>query len=216
MPVSIFEVTVREVCGTCNSGWMNDIDVEIEPVLVALANGQRQDIPAQSVAAFSRWASRVALLRTMSDRSSNGHASAALFHELYRTQLPPSGTIIRIGALPQLAFEGGSNGYAHGVVDDRHTAIAEGDPRSTVNLGTWGIGFLYVHVILSFPGRGRALANHIDSRIRRMEPRLVKVWPNRRRAVTVRNLIPPSDLESMGSMQYFLHGRAPIVPDYNS
>lgn len=56
----LFEVIVKPVCDHCNNGWMNDLDVAVEPWLL----DPYLDSQPCEVKTFRRWATKVALLST--------------------------------------------------------------------------------------------------------------------------------------------------------
>lgn len=211
MPVSIFDVTVREVCGPCNHGWMNDIDVHVEDLLIELANGKRRDIPGSQIAGISRWATRIALLRTLSERARSGHADASLFHDFFEDQLPPSNTFIRVAILPHLAYEGGSNSYARFAPKHVDTGVTNLDEQSSLNVVVWGIGFLVVHVVLASSGQAVIVGRHIDRLLRMAGGAMPRVWPGPRRTVTVTSLANRRDLDQLSSVGFLLHGDTPAA-----
>lgn len=205
MPVSIFDVEVRAVCGPCNNGWMNDIDARIEDLLIGLANGWRHDIPAAHLADVSRWATRIALLRTLSERTQSGHAKASQFHEFFESQLPPHNTFIRVARLPHLAFEGGANSFARlGSAD-----ITSPDQGDSLNIVSWGIGLLFVHVVLASAGAAATAAHQVDRAIRNMGKTMPRVWPGPRRSVTLTSPADPVTLDHLSSVRFMLFGAKP-------
>lgn len=57
---SLFSISVRRVCASCNNNWMNNLDSAVEPwVFDPLNNDNRCD-----ASAFRRWAIKIALLRS--------------------------------------------------------------------------------------------------------------------------------------------------------
>lgn len=57
-PEVLFQVVVKPVCDYCNSGWLNDLDAEIEPWIFNLYDDGLKPDPE----AFRRWAIKVAVL----------------------------------------------------------------------------------------------------------------------------------------------------------
>ena len=210
MPISMFEKQVREVCSECNSGWMNGIDIAIEDLLVEIANMRTFEIPASSVANLARLATRIALLRTLDERARNGHANGSLFRFFYEHQLPPPGTVIRVGLLTEAALEGGSNGHARLAPLDEDSAVTDLDNASSLNIVTWGIGALYVHVILSSEGVSRIKARDLDRANRTLGKMLPLLWPGRRKTIRLTVPIEPDILHVIGSARVLIQGVEPV------
>ncbi|MCS3782078.1 hypothetical protein [Tsukamurella ocularis] len=57
----LFSVIAKCVCASCNNTWMNDLDSEVEPWLLAPYSAKCSSV------SFRRWALKVALLRTYVD-----------------------------------------------------------------------------------------------------------------------------------------------------
>ncbi|MDA4893038.1 hypothetical protein PFZ55_39870 [Streptomyces sp. MS2A] len=211
MPVSIFDLEVREVCAPCNHGWMNDIDARIEDLLVDLANGSQTSIPAARIADFARWATRIALLRTLSERPRFGHARASLFRDFFESQLPPANTFIRMAMQPPLSFEGGSNSHAR--IGDADSDPSEAESLNIVN---WGIGYLFVHVVLASGGGASTLARGIDHDLRPMNKAMPRVWPGKRRAVSFTTLVDATTLDHLSSLGFLLNRDRPAPGPYDA
>lgn len=190
MPVSMFGQKVRGACKECNQSWMNSWDTDVQQLVIGLANARASEITADQVAPFARWATKVALMRTVVNRGTGGVADSQIFRDLFSTGLPPVPTTVRVGLTTQVAREGGSNGFLQiATVDTPAEAEAvmqnDADPRrKRINVVSWGMGSLYVHVTLA-PAIGaqrhvRRVQRSVDA-IAGLE--LPKVWPNDRRAV---------------------------------
>lgn len=112
IPRTAFDMPVREVCESCNGGWMNALDTAAERVILDLANGRRADLPAGSQATIQDWATKTALVRTLSDREFHRPVEA-LAHMGTKHIAPP-------GVVVQFALCHAHAGYASG----RNTDIA--------------------------------------------------------------------------------------------
>jgi hypothetical protein len=64
-PDPLFEQKVRRVCRTCNSGWMNDLDLHVEDWIVD--PDDRNAFAACDPEEFRRWAIKLALMRSLMD-----------------------------------------------------------------------------------------------------------------------------------------------------
>lgn len=56
------EVVVSKVCGTCNSGWMADLEALIQPILGPLVAGEARRVDEQDQALLAFWAAKTAVL----------------------------------------------------------------------------------------------------------------------------------------------------------
>lgn len=109
IPRSVFEQPIREVCGPCNSKWMNAIDTAAEPVALKLANGVAVQTTPEQEAALQRWAVKTALVRTLFDRSFE--KPFALMHAMAEdTAQVPAGAFAQVALCSELApYSGGRN-----------------------------------------------------------------------------------------------------------
>src|SRR5580692_7619125 len=104
------EVRIRCVCHTCNNGWMNDIEGENKPHMLAMMNDRTTvlDPPAQKL--LTRWAILKAMVL---DGSSPKRRSQPFYSVCERTGMKPPlrflpvGTVTWIGRLSVNAFHAG-------------------------------------------------------------------------------------------------------------
>lgn len=176
LPITMFDRQIGGVCRECNSGWMNEIDLAIEPQIVALANSRSDTLPSSQIAAFARWAYKIALLRPELDRSKNGQLDEDLAPSFYRERLPPSSVHILIGRTRQPLFESGYNSYT-GLRPDPDS------PTLRFNSIGWGMGQLYTLVLVgsTHPYVKRGLELRKQALMRYGAGDLQAVWPRRRR-----------------------------------
>lgn len=212
MPVSLFEQRVSGVCKICNESWMNSMDQAVENIVIELANGRRTDIPADRIGAFSQWATKVALVRTAINRGMSGNAHPALFDAFCESRMPPPWTVINFGLSNQLLKEGGSNGCLPFLAVDRkdHSVSVMTDqleyelPR--LNVVSWGMGLLYVHVVLS-SNNVKPHLHRIRSRTAQIAgPTLQRIWPGDRRGVHFTDPVTPDIADKIGELGYLLNG----------
>lgn len=94
-PLTNFDMTINEVCGECNSGWMNDLESEVEDIVVALANGQFRDLTGPEVEALRFWMVKTALVKTLQNRESG--RLTRLLDEMYRLKKAPKYVAVQFG-----------------------------------------------------------------------------------------------------------------------
>jgi hypothetical protein len=78
-PDPLFELKVRRVCRECNSGWMNDLDMHVEPWVVD--PDDQAAFHACHPGEFRRWAIKLGLMRSLIDnpRAVPAHDAQALY-----------------------------------------------------------------------------------------------------------------------------------------
>jgi hypothetical protein len=55
-----FERTVKEVCASCNNGWMNDLENEAKDILLDLAEGRERTLNRAQLRIVTRWVAKTA------------------------------------------------------------------------------------------------------------------------------------------------------------
>lgn len=100
-----FENVVREVCGSCNSGWMQELDILAKPTVLALANEDARVITASEAPVFQAWATKTALMRTLMDRSAGQQARLDRFHEFYRVRQAFSKNSVQVARCARRAID---------------------------------------------------------------------------------------------------------------
>ena len=61
-PTPPFTLTVREVCATCNNGWMHDLETTAKRVLSPLILGDMSEVGRADQASVAAWAQKTALI----------------------------------------------------------------------------------------------------------------------------------------------------------
>lgn len=74
---SLFDQTLRKVCKPCNEGWMERLEVQVEPVLAALIMGEPTSLTQHEARALARWAAKTNVVRGHTGRSLAVQPSAA-------------------------------------------------------------------------------------------------------------------------------------------
>ncbi len=52
----------KQVCGTCNNGWMSNLEVAAKPLLVPMLKGEKAELPPEGQLVVARWAFKTALM----------------------------------------------------------------------------------------------------------------------------------------------------------
>ncbi|MFI0786719.1 hypothetical protein ACH4Q6_14135 [Streptomyces lydicus] len=86
IPESILDQKLRDVCGPCNNGWMNDLENRAESSLVSLLRGRRRHVSETDAAVLGTWAAKTAMVRGRVD------GDPYTVPEAHRTHLMNSGT----------------------------------------------------------------------------------------------------------------------------
>ncbi|MFE5562888.1 hypothetical protein [Streptomyces sp. NPDC056544] len=63
IPQSILDQTLKDVCGDCNNGWMNDLENRAERTLVPLLRGERAVVTSADAEVLATWAVKTAMVR---------------------------------------------------------------------------------------------------------------------------------------------------------
>jgi hypothetical protein len=54
-PGQVFDIQIREVCRSCNQGWMNDREQKVRPFLEPMLKGEATTITPEQMTEFARW-----------------------------------------------------------------------------------------------------------------------------------------------------------------
>ncbi|MCC0100716.1 hypothetical protein K7B10_39380 [Streptomyces flavotricini] len=67
VPQSILNQTLKDVCGDCNNGWMNDLENRAEKTLVPLLRGEHTHVAKAGAEVLATWAAKTAMVRARVD-----------------------------------------------------------------------------------------------------------------------------------------------------
>ncbi len=98
IPIEPYEMTVREVCKTCNEGWLNlEIEIPVQKTLVSLAKLENIYIDINETQKLAIWAAKTAAIRALID---SGERAIPKEHYYYikEKKLPPPQTSIWISS----------------------------------------------------------------------------------------------------------------------
>ncbi|MGW1768878.1 hypothetical protein ACWCQL_33150 [Streptomyces sp. NPDC002073] len=67
VPQSILNQTLKDVCGGCNNGWMNNLEILAEKKLVPLLRGEHTHVGKADAEVLATWAAKTAMVRARVD-----------------------------------------------------------------------------------------------------------------------------------------------------
>lgn len=214
IPRGIFDHKVNGVCRSCNSSWMNALDEAVEDVVVALGTRSATTIDARDAAPLAGWATKTALLRAWVDKSFGWEPDPNLFKVLYETRQPPPGTVVRVGVADEMVKQGGSNSCRALSLVVEHVRLPGGHQdhgRYTLNAVSWGLGYMYVHVILHSPFV-LPLAQLASKRVgQALGPAAPVIYPGAARSVELTSYVTGETAARAGNLAHLLDGE-PLHP----
>jgi len=93
-----FALIGRKVCGGCNSGWLNELEERVKPLMADFAADRPVVLGAEEQADLALWASVATLISMSMDPDAVDFADPALARTIHRTRRPTAGMDIWLGA----------------------------------------------------------------------------------------------------------------------
>jgi hypothetical protein len=156
-------VTVRQVCASCNNGWMSRLETEAKPLLSPMIEGKAIGLSSREQVLAATWATKTAVMLSFT-HGAQPVVPASHISELFGSGEPPASTHVWIAA-----YEGEWSGWYSGDV------IGIGPPSKTEGLAycaTMVVGHLVFQVL------GHDLAEPIEPLSAPEADRLsVQLWP---------------------------------------
>lgn len=115
-----FDETVRVVCHECNNGWMNRVDQDAEPAVLALFNGTPFLFTADNSRQVASWACKVTLMRA--HQNAEIGIAAEDFHWLFEHRVPPPNWVVFLGQTDRV-----------GLIDECRYIVEERPPGGRQN-----------------------------------------------------------------------------------
>jgi hypothetical protein len=97
--VPLIDLQVKQVCGKCNSGWMNHLEVESRPLLRNFFAGNRVQLTVADQRTVSRWAIKTAMMMELLTRERKVAPVART--ELYEGQVPNGHSVVLAACDPR-------------------------------------------------------------------------------------------------------------------
>jgi len=133
-----FALKSRKVCGTCNSGWLRELEERVKPLMAAFAANSPIVLTRDEQADLALWATASSLIAMSLDPEAQAFADAELARRIYRDRRPTAGIDIWLGA------------NAHGEMGwfGSHTLNISQAPE---HRGAWGasitFGYAVIHLV---------------------------------------------------------------------
>src|SRR5271170_4728025 len=169
---------VKNVCETCNNGWMSLLEDRAKPFILALMNEQGKvfnDLPPEGMLAVSRWAAKTAFM-IASVQKDHFKLPWQLFQDMKSDEdRGPDGCFVFVGQV--LAM---TKGFTYACIRDHRPQ----DEKAVVNLRI-GFSIKRIHLIVVIP-----LVE--GERVLKTDPRIhTALWPVGLRTM-VRLVQPPA------------------------
>lgn len=167
-----FALVSRKVCGACNSGWLNELESRVRPLMAHFAANNPITLNAEEQADLALWSVVAALIAMSNDPDSAGFADPGIAREILRTRRPPDEMNIWLGANSH-----GEMGWFRS-----HSLNLAPAPEWT---GAWGatisFGYAVFHLVFhGLPNQRMRLRHQAQRSLRRIwAPRDRAAWPPR-------------------------------------
>lgn len=159
---------IRNICATCNSGWMSRLETAAKPSLTELIMRRSLTLDSASQLSLSAWAVMTSIMAEYTDKSSQ---SIPLEHRRHLMEhgIPPDGWHIWIGT-----YEGErwKQGYRHhGYQTAYRNASHQTRPEWSTQQSTFVAGALFIHAASTTVPSLHSASNAL------MDHRVVQIWP---------------------------------------
>lgn len=107
----IFQRTLNEVCSTCNSGWMSDVENDAKPILIRMLKEKNIVLDKKKQQKLATWAYKTVLVINHKNPSppKEQFIPAEHYSAFYAAQSILPGTIVMLGYKPGTRFENGES-----------------------------------------------------------------------------------------------------------
>jgi hypothetical protein len=161
----------RRVCEPCNTGWMNDLETDVQPYVGGMVAGFKTTLNSATQDVIAAWATKTAMMLTY---TSAGHEPIHpdQLQWMYQHRTPPAGTRIWLAAY---------NGEQDGLCDIKHLTVnrsfvPEGRTNAAAHLITVAFGILVMQVWLWADPTHQAFRVYIPNMHTEVTER---IWPLR-------------------------------------
>jgi len=108
VPITQFDLIVKDVCRECNQGWLNDLENLVEETIDDLIDGRRgRPLATAEIQSLGLWAFVRSLLLTY--LSPRGRVPREIFEQVYRERKVPPGCYVQLAASTHSVWEAGSH-----------------------------------------------------------------------------------------------------------
>jgi len=165
-----FALYSRKVCGACNSGWLNELEARVRPLMAHFAANTPITLNAEEQADLALWSVVAALIAMSNDPDAAGFADPAIAYTIFQEGRPPDEMNVWLGANSH-----GEMGWFRS-----HTLNLASAPEQT---GAWGatisFGYAVMHMVFhGLPNQRMRLRQDAQRSLRRIwTPRDRVAWP---------------------------------------
>jgi len=93
-----FAMWNRKVCGSCNSGWLRELEERVQPLMARFAVNDPITLNSNEQEDLALWAVVSALIAMSNDPEAGAFADPAIAREICREKRPPHGMDVWLGA----------------------------------------------------------------------------------------------------------------------
>lgn len=188
------DLVVYCVCGTCNSGWMNDLDQQVHPIVDPMTRGESTTLTRiRDQNLLVRWAIKIAFMFDYrQDRSTIPTDFARAFHQV--GSIPPN-TYIWLARNKPL-HDGQASGMFH--------TMGRSDDHPEIYLNTFRVDELVLQVLIG-------IAKDVEPRRLRHGDAVVQIWPQSLEPLPGVIRWPPR--RTLDELEYAAFGNA-FIRDY--
>lgn len=84
----MFDVIVRDICTTCNNGWMSQLEEQVKPILTPMLRDQPRTLTAPEQHLLATWATKTALTMQGANIGGERFTPAADYHWFHDRRVP--------------------------------------------------------------------------------------------------------------------------------
>lgn len=102
---------VREICETCNSGWMSELENAAKPLVGPMAQGDSTFLSRPHQEIVAAWIVKTCFIHTLVNPESKREWLAPDYHDFYRAQRPLGRHFVCVGVFDEPGFGGTYSKY---------------------------------------------------------------------------------------------------------
>jgi hypothetical protein len=166
-------MTVKAVCKTCNSGWMNEAERRARPHLTRLIQADEpQELEPYAINVLATWVVKTTLMAHLT--SVEGVAALAalsqVYHDFYASHAPPDNCVIWVAAHGAEDWALRFELLSALIATESDSGAKPSDPVNTIS-ATLGLGHALFHVVLT--SRPSVSYPPLDE----IHPGVLRLWP---------------------------------------
>lgn len=169
-----FSATSRTACASCNNGWMSRLESHAEPLISAMALGQRISLDPFLQPVVAAWAYKTVLVFETSQATDTPRLSENDYKDVRSAMLPPSEVSVYVGK-----YHWEQNGYVGRFVsrvDRNHPTSTGEETELTIYKATLTVGTALFNIAFAWMADGSRRTVNMAFPVR-AEDRLRRIWP---------------------------------------